>query len=155
MNPVIIIPARLKATRLPDKPLADIHGKPMIVHVMERARASNVGKVYIACDDERIAEAVRKAGGEAVMTNVNHASGSDRIYEALQQIDPDGIYDVVVNVQGDLPTIDPKIIKAALEPLKDKKFSIATLVCKIKDEKEISDPAVVKPVLSFAGDNKV
>src|SRR5579883_2786276 len=111
MKPVILIPARLAATRLPDKPLADIHGKPMIVHVWQRAVASNVGKVYVACDDERIASAVRNAGGEAVMTMKDHASGSDRIYEALQKIDPEGKYGVIVNVQGDVPTIEPEIIR--------------------------------------------
>jgi 3-deoxy-manno-octulosonate cytidylyltransferase (CMP-KDO synthetase) len=155
MNPVILIPARMKATRLPDKPLADLHGKPMIVHVMERSRASNVGKVAVACDDERIAEAVRRAGGEAILTDKNHASGSDRIYEALQKIDPQEQYDVVINVQGDLPTIDPKIISAVLEPLKNEHYSIATLACKIKDEREISDPAVVKPILSFKSNGKI
>jgi 3-deoxy-manno-octulosonate cytidylyltransferase (CMP-KDO synthetase) len=149
MNPVIIIPARLKATRLPDKPLADIHGKPMIVRVMERALESKVGKVYVACDDKRIETAVARAGGKAVMTGKAHASGSDRIYEALQKIDPDKHYDVIVNVQGDVPTVAPEVIRAVLLPLQDSTVDIATLACVIKDEKERIDPSVVKAVLSF------
>jgi 3-deoxy-manno-octulosonate cytidylyltransferase (CMP-KDO synthetase) len=149
MNPVIIIPARLKATRLPDKPLADICGKPMIVHVMERAQESRIGRVFVACDDETIKTAVVKAGGVAIMTDLNHASGSDRIYEALQKIDPKAEHDIVVNVQGDVPTIEPGVIRSVLAPLYDKHTDIATLACKIKDEKERTDPSVVKAVLTF------
>jgi 3-deoxy-manno-octulosonate cytidylyltransferase (CMP-KDO synthetase) len=149
MNPIIIIPARMKARRLPDKPLADIHGKPMILHVVERARASGIGIVYVACDDTRIKSAVVEAGGFAVMTRDDHVSGSDRIYEALQHIDPDEEHDIIVNVQGDVPTLSPEVIRAVLLPLKDKTVSIATLACRIKDESERNDPCVVKPVLSF------
>jgi len=148
MNPIIIIPARMAATRLPNKPLADINGEPMIVHVWRRSLASKIGEVYVACDDEQIYSAIEKVGGKAIMTASSHPSGSDRIYEALCKID-NLDYDVIVNVQGDVPTIDPQIISAVLEPLKDPKVDIATLACKIKDEGEKSDPAVVKPVLAF------
>ncbi len=149
MQPVILIPARMASTRLPNKPLADIGGTPMIVHVWHRAIAAEVGPVYVACDDARIADAVRNAGGQAVMTRSDHASGSDRIYEALQIIDPDKKYDVVVNVQGDVPTIDPAIIRAVLKPLDNPVVDIATLACEIRDDKERTDPSVVKPVLAF------
>ncbi len=148
MNPVILIPARLKATRLEDKPLADIHGNPMIVHVWERAVASNIGKVYVACDDERIEAAIRSHGGKTVMTGQHHASGSDRIYEALQKIDAEAQYDIVVNVQGDVPTIDPEIIRAVIAPLQDKTVDIGTLACEIILEQEKTDPAVVKVVVT-------
>ncbi len=150
MNPVIIIPARMQATRLPGKPLADIHGTPMIVHVWRQAVASGIGKAYVACDDKRIADAVKSAGGEAVMTRGDHTSGSDRVYEALEKIDPQGKYDIIVNVQGDVPTIDPQVIKAVLKPLEDKTVDIATLACEIKLEQEKVDPSVVKPILSFS-----
>lgn len=154
MNPIIIIPARMKATRLPDKPLADINGKPMILHVMERAQASGIGRVYVACDDTRVKNVVLEAGGFAVMTSTDHVSGSDRIYEALQKIDPEKHYDVIVNVQGDVPTVEPDTIRAVLLPLQDKTVQIATLACKIKEEGERSDPSVVKPALSFVTPSK-
>jgi len=151
MNPVILIPARMASTRLPNKPLADIGGEPMIVHVWRQAVASTIGPVYVACDDARIAAAIEAAGGQAVMTLADHPSGSDRIYEALQKIDPQEKYDVVVNVQGDVPTIEPAIIRAALEPLNNADVDIATLACEIVEPHERADPSVVKPVLSFEG----
>src|SRR5438270_10194082 len=116
---LIIIPARMASTRLPGKPLADIAGEPMIVHVMRRAQAADVGEVVIATDSEAIAACVEKAGGRAVMTRADHASGSDRIFEALQAVDPEGRADIVVNVQGDLPTLAPADIAAAVAPLAD------------------------------------
>ncbi len=150
MNPVIMIPARRASTRLPDKPLADIGGLPMIVHVYHRAVAANIGDVYIATDDADIAWAVEKAGGRAVMTSANHPSGSDRIWEALQNVDPDGKYDVVINLQGDLPTIDPKIVASVLLPLEhDGRVDIATLVCAIDNEEDKVNPSVVKPVIAW------
>lgn len=149
MAPVILIPARLRSTRLPEKPLADIGGKPMIAHVLARALEADIAPVYVACDDVRIKAAVEKAGGRAVMTREDHASGSDRIYEALCAIDPDKKFSIVVNLQGDIPTIDPALIKAVLSPLEDKSFDLATLACKITLEHEKTDPAVVKPVLAF------
>ena len=110
---IILIPARLASTRLPGKPLADLHGVPMIVHVLRRAEAAKIGDVVVATDSEPVAAAVEKAGGRAVMTRSDHASGSDRIYEALEALDPEHNVSTVVNVQGDLPTIDPADIRAA------------------------------------------
>jgi 3-deoxy-manno-octulosonate cytidylyltransferase (CMP-KDO synthetase) len=150
MNPIILIPARMASLRLPDKPLADIAGKPMIVHVWERAREAGIGPVYVAAAEPEIAEAVRRAGGEAVLTSPDHPSGSDRIFEALTKIDPEGRFDVVVNVQGDLPTIDPRIVRRALEPLADPAVDIATLAVEITREEERTNPNVVKAIAPFA-----
>ena len=146
MSVLILIPARLAATRLPGKPLADINGAPMIVHVARRARESGLGRVVVATDSGEIAAAVRADGFEAAMTRPDHQSGSDRIFEALSAIDPDGKVDTVVNVQGDLPTIDPKIIEAALAPLSDPAVDIATLGVEITRDDEKTNPNVVKIV---------
>ena len=145
-DPIVLIPARLKATRLPDKPLADIAGEPMIVHVWRRAREAGIGPVAVATDAASIAEAVEKAGGKAVMTRDDHASGSDRIFEAVEAIDPARRHDIVVNVQGDFPTIDPAAVAASVEPLSDPAVDIATLVGEITDEEERTNPNVVKLV---------
>jgi 3-deoxy-manno-octulosonate cytidylyltransferase (CMP-KDO synthetase) len=145
-DPIVLIPARLKAMRLPDKPLAEIAGEPMIVHVWRRAREAGVGPVAVATDARTIAEAVEKAGGTAVMTREDHASGSDRIFEAVERIDPEGRHDVVVNVQGDFPTIDPAAIAASVGPLADPAVDIATLVGEITEEEERTNPNVVKLV---------
>ncbi|MDJ1157668.1 3-deoxy-manno-octulosonate cytidylyltransferase [Chelatococcus sp. SYSU_G07232] len=145
-NPVVLIPARMAATRLPGKPLADINGAPMIVHVVRRAEEAGIGPVAVATDSPDIATAVEAAGGRAVMTRADHASGSDRIFEALQVLDPDGRHDVVVNVQGDLPTIDPEAIAAAVGPLADPEVDIATLAAVITREEEKTEPSVVKAV---------
>src|SRR4051812_2266624 len=114
---LILIPARMASTRLPGKPLADIAGQPMIVHVLRRAQEAALGPVAVATDSREIAEAVEKAGGQAVMTRADHVSGSDRIFEALNKIDPQGRARIVVNVQGDLPTLSPGDRKAELDPL--------------------------------------
>lgn len=143
---IVLIPARLAATRLPGKPLIDIHGLPMIVHVLRRAQAAKIGDVVVATDSEPVLAAVEKAGGRAVMTRLDHVSGSDRIYEALTDLDPERRVKIVVNVQGDLPTIAPTDIKAALTPLKDNRVDIATLAAVIKDDAERSNPNVVKAV---------
>lgn len=150
MNPLILIPARMNATRLPNKPLADIHGVPMIVHVWRRAVESGVGEVWVACDDARILDAVEKSGGRAVLTKPEHPSGSDRIWEAVQKIDPNAAHDTIINLQGDMPTIDPKIVRDVLEPLAAG-YDMATLVTPITNEAEENDPAVVKAVVSFQG----
>ncbi|MCW0236178.1 MAG: 3-deoxy-manno-octulosonate cytidylyltransferase [Ferrovibrio sp.] len=149
-NPIVLIPSRLASTRLPDKPLADIHGLPMIVHCLRRAQEAGFARVAVACGDAAIAEAVRVAGGEAVLTDPAHPSGSDRIFEALQKLDPDGRHDAVINLQGDLPAIDPKVIAAALIPLADAAIDIATLATPIIESHEIDDRNVVKAVLSLA-----
>jgi 3-deoxy-manno-octulosonate cytidylyltransferase (CMP-KDO synthetase) len=143
---LILIPARMASTRLPGKPLADIAGLPMIVQVLRRAEAAGIGPVVVATDDETIAAAVDKAGGRAVMTRADHVSGSDRIFEALGVADPNGRARIVVNVQGDLPTLAPGDLAAALMPLKDPAVDIATLAAEIKKADERTNPNVVKVV---------
>ncbi|MFT0892892.1 3-deoxy-manno-octulosonate cytidylyltransferase [Pseudochelatococcus sp. G4_1912] len=146
-SPLVIIPARLAATRLPNKPLADINGLPMIVHVLQRAEAANIGPVIVATDSQEIAQAVESAGGRAIITRADHPSGSDRIFEALSIVDPDGHHDVIVNVQGDLPTINPAIIAASLTPLlNDPAVDIATLAVEISRHEERTAESVVKVV---------
>lgn len=141
---IILIPARMASTRLPGKPLADIHGLPMIVHVQRRAQEAKIGEAVVATDSEAVQTAVEKSGGRAAMTRSDHVSGSDRIYEALEALDPEGRFKVVVNVQGDLPAIDPADIRAALAPLKDPAVDIATLAAVIRDPTELINPNVVK-----------
>jgi 3-deoxy-manno-octulosonate cytidylyltransferase (CMP-KDO synthetase) len=143
---LILIPARMASSRLPGKPLADIAGEPMIVHVLRRAQAAHIGPVAVATDSEAVAACVEKADGRAVMTRADHASGSDRIFEALQIVDPAGRADIVVNLQGDLPTLAPADIAAALLPLADPAVDIATLAAEITDAQERANPNVVKVV---------
>ncbi|MDG4602807.1 MAG: 3-deoxy-manno-octulosonate cytidylyltransferase [Defluviicoccus sp.] len=147
---IIMIPARMASTRLPGKPLADILGAPMIVHVWRRACEADAGPVVVACAEPEIADAVTAAGGRAVLTSPDLPSGSDRIFAALEAVDPDGRFDTVVNLQGDLPTIDPVAIHAALKPLADPEVDIATLVALIADAEERDDPNVVKAVVALA-----
>jgi 3-deoxy-manno-octulosonate cytidylyltransferase (CMP-KDO synthetase) len=154
-RPVVLIPARMASTRLPGKPLADIHGEPMIVQVWRRAREADVGAVVVAADDERIVDAVRRAGGEAVMTGGHHQSGSDRIFEALGRFDPAGRHDVVVNVQGDLPTVEPGTIRAAAALLEGGAANIGTVAAEIARAEERGDPNVVKVVGSSVGPNRL
>jgi 3-deoxy-manno-octulosonate cytidylyltransferase (CMP-KDO synthetase) len=141
---LILIPARMASTRLPGKPLADIAGQPMIVHVLRRAQAAQLGPVVVATDDETIATAVEKAAGRAVMTRSDHASGSDRIFEALGVVDPTGRARFVVNVQGDLPTLEPTDLAASLKPLQDAAVDIATLAAETQTPAERDNPNVVK-----------
>jgi 3-deoxy-manno-octulosonate cytidylyltransferase (CMP-KDO synthetase) len=141
---LIIIPARMASTRLPGKPLADIAGKPMIVHVLRRAEEAALGEVVVATDSEEIAAAVGKAGGRAIMTRADHGSGSDRVFEALGRVDPQGRAKIVINLQGDLPTLVPEDLRAALEPLADPAVDIATLAAEIVEPDERSNPNVVK-----------
>ena len=143
---IVVIPARMQASRLPGKPMADINGEPMIVHVWRRAMAAEVGRVVVATDADEILDAVRRAGGEAVMTRTDHASGSDRVFEAVSRIDPDGDRDLVVNLQGDLPTLEPRLVRACLEPLERREVHIATLAAEIVDPEERLNPNVVKVV---------
>jgi 3-deoxy-manno-octulosonate cytidylyltransferase (CMP-KDO synthetase) len=143
---LILIPARMASTRLPGKPLADIAGQPMIVHVLRRAQEAALGPVAVATDSREIADAVEKAGGQAVMTRADHVSGSDRIFEALNKLDPQGSARIVVNVQGDLPTLSPQDLQAVLEPLADPAVDIATLAAEIKQSAERTNPNVVKMV---------
>jgi 3-deoxy-manno-octulosonate cytidylyltransferase (CMP-KDO synthetase) len=145
-NPIVIIPARMASSRLPGKPLADICGEPMIAHVWRRAIEADVGPVLVAADDSRIVQAVEAVGGKAVLTRPDHQSGSDRIFEALGSLDPAGVYDIVVNVQGDLPTIERDAVRACLAPLADAGVDIATLATPIARPEEKDDPNVVKAV---------
>ena len=145
-NALIIVPARMQAMRLPGKPLADIHGEPMIVHVWRRAMESRAGKVVVATDTQEIIDAITKVGGEAVMTRPDHASGSDRIFEALQTFDPHGRAEVIINLQGDLPTLDPKLVKACVEPLEAPGPDIATLTAEIIEEEEKTTSSIVKVI---------
>lgn len=152
---VILIPARLAASRLPGKPLADIGGRPMIAHVLARAQEAKLGPVVVATDSEDIRAAVRAAGGCAVMTSPDHPSGSDRIFEALTRIDPAAKIRVIVNVQGDLPTLAPGDIAAALAPLEDPAVDIATLAAEIRDPAQRTNPNVVKVVGSPLSDRRL
>ena len=143
---LIVIPARLKATRLPDKPLALIEGEPMIVHVWRRAVEADCGRVLVATDAPSVQDAVLKAGGEAMLTSDQHQSGSDRIYEALTRVDPGGKVAAIVNLQGDLPTLDPALIRACLATIQGGKADIGTLAAEIRRKEERTDPNVVKVV---------
>jgi 3-deoxy-manno-octulosonate cytidylyltransferase (CMP-KDO synthetase) len=155
MNPLVAIPSRLAATRLPNKPLADIHGLPMIVHVWRRATEAECGPVLVACAEQEIAVAIERAGGRAVLTDPGHQTGSDRIAEAVARFDPGRRYDVVINVQGDLPTVDPAAIRASLLALEDPAVDIGTLVAEIKDEEDRANPNVVKCVVGFPPGRRV
>lgn len=149
MNPVVLIPARMASTRLPGKPLADIAGKPMIVRVWEQAVAAGIGPVVVAAAEVQIVRAVEAAGGRGVLTAPELPSGSDRIHAALQALDPDGAHDVVVNLQGDLPGLDPDYVRAVVEALPG--FDIATLAAEIDDAADLDNPNVVKPVVAWSG----
>ncbi len=151
MNPIILIPARLGSTRLPGKPLADICGVPMIVHVLRRALEADIGPVAVACAEAEIADAVRAAGGVAVLTDPELPSGSDRIFAALGQLDPDAKHDVIINLQGDLPAIDPALLAAVCRPIliSFERFDIGTLVAPINSNAEADAPSVVKAACAF------
>ena len=143
---LIVIPARLAATRLPDKPMAEIAGEAMILHVWRRAIEANCGPVLVATDADSVFDAVAKAGGEAVMTRPDHASGSDRIHEALQQVDPDRRVDTIVNLQGDLPTLDPGLVHTCVAALEEGNADIGTIAAEIVRDEERTNPNVVKVV---------
>ncbi len=150
MNPIVIIPARMASTRLPGKPLADIHGKPMIVRVMERAVEAGLGPVTVACGDAAIADSVRAAGGRAVLTDPDLPSGSDRVFAALAELDPDGRHDVVVNLQGDFPTTTAAQLRLVVVPLADPAVDIGTLVVPIASDLEANTASFVKAACVFA-----
>jgi len=152
---LVLIPARMAATRLPGKPLLDIAGLPMIVHVLRRAEEARIGRVAVATDTPDIAAAVKAHGGEVVMTRSDHPSGSDRSYEALQRLDPERKIEIVVNLQGDFPTISPGNIRDVLPPLADPAVDIATLAALIHTEEEDRAPSVVKAVGSPIGPRRL
>ncbi|MCC8977479.1 3-deoxy-manno-octulosonate cytidylyltransferase [Bradyrhizobium acaciae] len=152
---LVLIPARMAATRLPGKPLLEIAGAPMIVHVLRRAEAAGIGRVAVATDTAEIASAVKAAGGEVVMTRADHPSGSDRIHEAMTILDPDGRAEIVVNLQGDFPTITPETIRSVMPALDDPAVDISTLASQIHTEDEDRAPSVVKAVGSPIGANRL
>ncbi|MCK1732471.1 3-deoxy-manno-octulosonate cytidylyltransferase [Bradyrhizobium sp. 138] len=152
---LVLIPARMAATRLPGKPLADIAGQPMIVHVLRRAEAAGIGRVAVATDTPEIAAVVAAHGGEAVMTRADHPSGSDRIHEAMQKLDPEGKAEIVINLQGDFPTITPATIREVLPPFADPAVDIVTLASQIHSEEEDLAPSVVKAIGSPIGPRRL
>jgi 3-deoxy-manno-octulosonate cytidylyltransferase (CMP-KDO synthetase) len=152
---LVLIPARMASTRLPGKMLLDIAGLPMIVHVLRRAEAANIGRAAVATDTPEIAEAVKSHGGEVVMTSADHPSGSDRIFEALGKLDPDGRIEIVINLQGDFPTIRPHNLKDVLGPLDDSAVDIATLAAQIHTDEESTNPNVVKVIGSRLSERRL
>jgi 3-deoxy-manno-octulosonate cytidylyltransferase (CMP-KDO synthetase) len=155
MKPILLIPARMASTRLPNKPLADIGGVPMIVRVWARAVAAGLGPVVVAAGEPAIVAAVEKAGGQAVLTDPNLPSGSDRIWAALKAADPKGVHDVVVNLQGDLPALDPEQLKTVVAALQTSGADIATLAAPIDNEADAHNPAVVKAVVAWDANEKL
>lgn len=155
MKPLILIPSRMASTRLPGKPLADIHGLSMIMHVVNRAKEADIGRVVVATDSRDIIDVVVDGGAEALMTRPDHTNGSDRIWEALQTLDPNESFDVILNVQGDLPTVDAATIRAAFSLLSDNDVDIATVACEISDDHEKTNPNVVKVVGTPIADNRL
>lgn len=154
MKPIIIIPARLAATRLPNKPLALIAGEPMIVRVWRQAVAAGIGPVVVAAGDDAIVVAIEKVGGHAILTDPALPSGSDRVFAALELIDPKSAHDIVVNLQGDLPALDPDYVRAVVEALGATGADIATLAAEIDDPADRDNPSVPKPVVAWEPDGK-
>ena len=154
-NTLILIPARMASTRLPDKPMAEINGLPMICQVVNRANEAEIGEPIVATDSKIIFDTVEKHGARAVMTAANHESGSDRIWEAVEKIDPEGKADTIINVQGDLPAIDPRLIQKSIAPLENEAVDIATLAAEITDESEKTNPNVVKAIGTPIADRRL
>jgi len=154
MKPIVLIPARMASTRLPGKPLADIAGTPMIVRVWRQAIAAEIGPVVVAAAEREIAAAIEAVGGRAVLTPPELPSGSDRIFAALERVDRAGDHDVIVNLQGDLPDLDPAHIKKVIEPLSNPAVDIATLVVEIDNDADRADPNVVKPAVVWSSDGR-
>jgi 3-deoxy-manno-octulosonate cytidylyltransferase (CMP-KDO synthetase) len=154
MNPIVVIPARMASSRLPGKPLADIAGEPMIVRVWQRAKLAHVGPVLVAAGDEVIVAAVERAGGHAILTDPDLTSGSDRVHAALDEYDPEGKFDAIVNLQGDLPALDPDAVKRVAQALAQTGADIATLAAPIKDPADNDNPNVVKPVVAWEPDGR-
>lgn len=152
---LVVIPTRLGATRLPRKPLADICGKPMIVHVWEKAVAAGVGPVIVASAEQEILDAVHSFGGEGVLTDPNLPTGTDRIKAAMDLYDPQGTYSHIINIQGDLPTLDPSLVRHVLDPFQDPLVDMATLSTPITDPHELTDINVVKIALSLKENDSI
>ena len=149
MNPIILIPARMASTRLPGKPLAEIAGEAMIVRVWRQATKAEIGPVVVAAAEDVIVAAVERAGGRAVLTDPDLSSGSDRVHEALEQIDPEREFDAVINLQGDLPALDPEAVRTVAAVLRDSRADIATLAAPIVDSTDCDNPNVVKPIVAW------
>jgi len=154
MNPIVVIPARMSSTRLPGKPLADIAGEAMIVRVWRQALKAGIGPVFVAAAEEVIVSAIERAGGRAVLTDPDLKSGSDRVHHALAEIDPTGDFDAVINLQGDLPALDPEAVRTVAAILDDSGAEIATLAAPIADPDDYDNPNVVKPVIAWNKNNK-
>ncbi|NJM34496.1 MAG: 3-deoxy-manno-octulosonate cytidylyltransferase [Rhodomicrobium sp.] len=154
-RPLIVIPSRIGAMRLPRKPLAEIAGEPMVVHVWRRTMEAEAGEVVVATDAEEIAEAVERAGGKAVMTSSSHPSGSDRVFEAANILDPEGRIDIVVNVQGDQPVLEPSLIRDTIAPLADPAVDIATVAALLTDPATVIEPSVVKLIGTPLGNGEI
>lgn len=152
MNTIIVIPARMGSTRLPGKPLADIGGTPMIVRVWQQAVKAHAGPVIVAAAEEEIADAVRRAGGDAVLTDPSLPSGSDRVHQALLRYDPRATFDVVINLQGDLPALDPRVIDVAGSALQESGATISTLAAPITNPGDLDNSAVVKAIAAWNPD---
>lgn len=150
MNPIILIPARMASTRLPGKPLAAIGGRAMILHVLDRAREAGIGPVAVAAGEPEIADAVQADGGTAILVADDVPSGTDRIHRALLALDPEGRHDAVINLQGDLPTLPPSLLRTLLAALEGSDADIATLVAPIVNQAEAAAPQVVKCACAFA-----
>jgi 3-deoxy-manno-octulosonate cytidylyltransferase (CMP-KDO synthetase) len=148
-DPIIMIPARMASSRLPNKPLADIHGEPMIVQVWRRAIEADLGRVVVACGEAAIANAIRAAGGEAILTDPDLPSGSDRIHAALGEVDPDGRHDAIINLQGDLPVLEPKVVQATLNLLDRPEVDIGTVAAEITLDEERTSTSVNKAVVAW------
>ena len=155
MKNLIIIPSRLESSRLPNKPLADINGEPMIVHVFNRAREANIANVIVAAGNIEIKEVIENVGGEAILTKSDHASGSDRIYEALNLYDKDSSYDNVINLQGDLPNIKKDALTKIVSLLDSSNSDISTLGVKISSDQEILNPNIVKAYIKNLSENNI
>ena len=155
MRFLVVIPVRMASTRLPGKPLAPIAGEPMIVHVWRRAKEADIGRVVVAAAADEIAAAVLAAGGEAVLTEPDLPSGSDRVYDAVQKVDPEGQYDGIINLQGDLPTLEPGLIRDLAAGLAGSQADIVTLAAEITDPSERSDPNVVKAIIARQSGDRV
>ena len=155
MHPIIVIPTRMASTRLPGKPLADIHGRPMLLHVLDRAREAGIGPIVVACAEAETVAVVRAEGAVAVLTDPALPRGTDRVFAALAAFDPDLRHDVVINLQGDLPAISPSCLRRVLAPLADPGFDIATLVAPVTSAEEAASPSVVKAACGFAAGQTV
>lgn len=154
-NTLILIPARMASTRLPNKPMAEINGLPMICQVIDRAREADIGEPIVATDSKIILEAVEAHGAKAVMTREDHESGSDRIWEAVEKIDPKGEADTIINLQGDLPAVDPQLIRKSTLPLENSEVDIATLAAEIILDEEKTNPNVVKAIGTPVSDTRL